>query len=102
MNRQTAFAAVSVFPELDDELVVDIDWDKDVREDRLRSGGAGGQHVNKTESAIRLTQIRNMAEIWWMTLVARASCRITRDYLRNFDEQKNAKATTKNHGPRFP
>lgn len=56
-RRQTAFAAVHVFPELDDELEVDIDWEKDVREDRLRASGAGGQHVNKTESAIRLTHL---------------------------------------------
>lgn len=56
-RRHTAFAAVFVFPELDDDVDVDIDWDKDVREDRLRSGGAGGQHVNKTESAIRLTHL---------------------------------------------
>ncbi len=56
-RRHTAFSAVFIFPELDDEVDVDIDWDKDVREDRLRSGGAGGQHVNKTESAIRLTHL---------------------------------------------
>ena len=56
-RRQTAFAAVHVFPELDDEVEVDVDWEKDVREDTLRASGAGGQHVNKTESAIRLTHL---------------------------------------------
>ena len=53
-KRQTSFAAVSVSPEIDDSIVVDIE-EKDVREDRYRAGGAGGQHVNKTDSAIRLT-----------------------------------------------
>ena len=56
-RRQTAFSAVFVFPEFDDEVVIDIDWKKDVREETMRSGGAGGQHVNKTESAIRLTHL---------------------------------------------
>ena len=56
-RRQTSFAAVRVTPELDDSVNVDIDWEKDIREDRLRSSGAGGQHVNKTESAIRLTHL---------------------------------------------
>jgi peptide chain release factor 2 len=56
-RRQTAFAAVRVTPELDDSIDADIDWEKDVREDRYRSSGAGGQHVNKTESAIRLTHL---------------------------------------------
>nr|WP_153558411.1 peptide chain release factor 2 [Roseimaritima sediminicola] len=55
-KRQTSFAAVDVSPELDDSIEVDIQ-EKDVREDRYRAGGAGGQHVNKTDSAIRLTHI---------------------------------------------
>jgi peptide chain release factor 2 len=55
-KRQTSFAAVSVSPEIDDSIDVDIQ-EKDVREDRYRAGGAGGQHVNKTDSAIRLTHL---------------------------------------------
>ncbi len=54
-KRQTSFAAVDVNPEVEDEAEVEIDWAKDVREETMRAGGAGGQHVNKTESAIRLT-----------------------------------------------
>lgn len=54
-RRHTAFAAVDVSPELDDNFEVEINWDADVREDTYRAGGAGGQHVNKTDSAIRLT-----------------------------------------------
>jgi peptide chain release factor 2 len=55
-KRQTSFAAISVSPEIDDSIEIDIE-EKDVREDRYRAGGAGGQHVNKTDSAIRLTHI---------------------------------------------
>jgi len=55
-KRQTSFAAVSVSPEIDDSIEIDIE-EKDVREDRYRAGGAGGQHVNKTDSAIRLTHL---------------------------------------------
>lgn len=56
-RRHTAFAAVDISPELDDNFEVDINWDSDVREDTYRAGGAGGQHVNKTDSAIRLTHL---------------------------------------------
>ena len=56
-RRQTSFAAVTVDPELDDDVEIEIDWAKEIREDTLRSSGAGGQHVNKTESAIRLTHL---------------------------------------------
>ncbi|WP_390620586.1 peptide chain release factor 2 [Neorhodopirellula pilleata] len=55
-KRQTSFAAVSVAPEIDDSFEVDVQK-KDVREDTFRASGAGGQHVNKTDSAIRLTHI---------------------------------------------
>lgn len=55
-KRQTSFAAVSVSPEIDDAIEIDI-AEKDVREDRFRAAGAGGQHVNKTDSAIRLTHV---------------------------------------------
>ncbi|WP_338020157.1 peptide chain release factor 2 [Rhodopirellula sp. P2] len=55
-KRQTSFAAVSVSPEIDDSFEVNIEK-KDVREDTYRASGAGGQHVNKTDSAIRLTHI---------------------------------------------
>ena len=55
-RRQTSFAALEVTPEIDDNAEVDI-RSEDLRVDTYRSSGAGGQHVNKTESAIRITHI---------------------------------------------
>ncbi len=55
-KRHTSFASVFVYPEPDSEIVVQID-DKDLRTDVYRASGAGGQHVNKTSSAVRITHL---------------------------------------------
>jgi peptide chain release factor 2 len=55
-RRHTSFASVFIYPDIDETIKVDID-EKELRIDVMRSGGAGGQHVNKTESAVRITHI---------------------------------------------
>jgi len=55
-RRQTTFALIEVLPEVDDDVEIELDWDE-IRVDTYRSQGAGGQHVNKTDSAVRLTHL---------------------------------------------
>jgi len=55
-RRQTTFALVEVLPEVGDDVEIELNWDE-IRVDTFRSQGAGGQHVNKTDSAVRLTHL---------------------------------------------
>ena len=55
-RRHTSFASIEVMPEIDDDIKIEIK-EEDLKVDTYRSGGAGGQHVNKTESAIRITHL---------------------------------------------
>jgi len=55
-RRHTSFASIGVYPVIDDDIVIDIQ-DKDLRIDTYRASGAGGQHVNRTDSAIRITHL---------------------------------------------
>src|SRR3546814_5101149 len=94
-RRHTSFTSVFVSPEVDDSIEIDIK-PSDLRTDVYRSSGAGGQHVNKTESAVRITHIPTNTVVACQTGPSQHQ---NRDTEMTMQEAKHYETRTEEHTP---